>query len=771
MQVILSFLAGIILFHAFHYFPHLTVFSGILGAALLFSRRKPVLVLTLIVGVAYAFLRSCPAYENSFPDQTATFRCRFETYPAKTEKGFFSQQAVILSEIGRTASHGGGLLSGREVVIVSEREFSVGREYALAVKFLRSNRRMNPGSWTGDMPYARLSTVLEEGAAHPSIQAKLQHWRHSIYSYIAENFQKDTGALVASITIGHRAEVSHRMRDAFNTTGLAHILSISGTHFGLFSVFLFGFFRLVVRALPYPLLQRATLYMTPAQAAALLSLPFMIAYLGISGGTIPAIRSFIMIGLFLCGLLISRKGFWLNSLLFAAMVITLWQPNSLFSLSFQLSFLAVLFIGFAIGRADPAGEGSTVKKYVKNSVLLTLSASLGTAPLVAYYFNYISLISPVSNLVVAPLIGFVIIPLSVISAFVFLITGYYPFTSVISSVADITMAGILKLSEVPFADVRVSSFPPIIVILFYVGALLIFLLRKRRCLALVVFIPICAFIFTSILDEDNLTVTFLDVGQGDAAVVELPDGKTLVVDTGMTGREVASFLRYRGKSTIEALLLSHPHPDHSGGLEFIAERFRIGQVWHSSKMLMAESSAHAEPRALERGDVIEGKGYIISVLHPYPEFYTLRGNTHVEENNDSLVLRISGRNGSFLFAGDVEYEAEDDMLHLGKWLESDVLKFPHHGGRTSAHEPFLRLVDPDIVVISVEKNNRFGHPHQETLDMLSGRKVLRTDTDGAIRIMERASGYDIRTYADFQLERAGSINGEWRNIKRLFQEW
>ena len=142
--------------------------------------------------------------------------------------------------------------------------------------------------------------------------------------------------------------MSDGMKDAFNSTGLAHVLSISGTHFGIFSVLLFGLFRLVIKFLPYSLLQRITLYVTPSQGAAALSLPFMLAYLALSGWSIPAVRSFIMISLFLIGLLIGRKRFWLNSLLFAAFVIVLWNPEALFSLSFQLSFLAVLFIGFSI---------------------------------------------------------------------------------------------------------------------------------------------------------------------------------------------------------------------------------------------------------------------------------------------------------------------------------------------------------------------------------------------------------------------------------------
>ena len=134
-------------------------------------------------------------------------------------------------------------------------------------------------------------------------------------------------------------------------------------------------------------------------------------------------------------------------------------------------------------------------------------------------------------------------------------------------------------------------------------------------------------------------------------------------------------------------------------------------------------------------------------------------------------MRIDDKNSSFLFAGDIEDEAEEDMLHLGKWLASDILKVPHHGGRTSANKPFLDAVNPKNAVISAERDNQFGHPHQETLDTLSGKKILRTDTAGAVKIGKTVDGYEVKTYTDSQFEKASELNGEMRNLKRLFQQW
>jgi competence protein ComEC len=277
-----------------------------------------------------------------------------------------------------------------------------------------------------------------------------------------------------------------------------------------------------------------------------------------------------------------------------------------------------------------------------------------------------------------------------------------------------------------------------------------------------------------IFKKKELTVTYLDVGQGDSAVVELPDRKTIVIDTGRTGRETASFLKYKGKKVIDALILSHVHPDHTGGLNYLMKEFRVKELWDNGRLILPEnivSSVKETHRILQRGDAVEGKGYNILAFHPYPEFYSMYGNEYVEANNDSLVIKIKGRKKSFLFTGDVEEEAEEDLSSFGRLLQSDVVKAPHHGGKTSAFRPFLQLVSPEAAVISCGRDNAFGHPHAETLEALHSARILRTDTSGAVNIKESMNGLAIKTFKDFQLERTVSLPGEIQNIKRLFQTW
>jgi len=343
---------------------------------------------------------------------------------------------------------------------------------------------------------------------------------------------------------------------------------------------------------------------------------------------------------------------------------------------------------------------------------------------------------------------------------------------VISAIADMSIAAVTLFSRIPFADVKVPAFPPVLILIYYACFSFYVLFGKKRYLLIIPFLPFVIFLSLSLIEGNPLSATFLDVGQGDAAVIELPDGKTMVIDAGRKGREVSSFLKYRGEETIDFLVLSHSHPDHAGGAEYLTKKYDVKELWNNGRIVLPAAFDRIKQRSLTRGDMIEGRGYTIYILHPYPEFYTVRGNEYDAENNDSLVLKISGKHTSFLFSGDIQDEAEEDILHVGKWLQSDVIKVPHHGGKTSAHGPFFEAVSPEIAVISAGRENPFGHPHQQTLDVLRDVRIFTTPESGAVRIAEKAdSGMKTETFQDFQLKKTNSLSEELLNYKKLFAVW
>jgi len=790
MYIFLSFISGTVLFYTFHLFPVLTGIAFLISALLLLYRGRPLYVPIIIIGLLYAFIRYDPPVEpSSLSSREVIIDCVVRDSPSELSSGWSVNEAYILSAVDLNRGRVIDALRGREMGLISMNGLRPGFRYEAIAKIGNDMERHNPGMRDGGRPLAYLEGIrkVEEVRENP-VRRWFRDSRDRLNRYLRTHFDSDSASLLSAITTGERSVMSEDLKDAFSTTGLAHLLSISGTHFGLFSMLIFGIFRIVIGSMPYRFLQRLTIYLTPSQAAAIISLPFMFFYLIISGASIPALRSFIMINTFLLGLLIGRKGFWLNSLLFAAFLICLWEPSAILSISFQLSFLAVLFIGLCIKEqgpqkgSEPSGWWQRVLRRIagvfKNTLLMSLSASLGTAPLVAYYFHYFSIISPVANLLITPFIGFILVPLSLLSAFIFMFSDHYPLQSIIALVSGVAIGGVRLFASIPTADIKVPAFPLITLPIFYVGVI-VYLAKGSGMVVRYISVSVSTLAFSAIIalplipSKGGMAVTYLDVGQGDSAVIEA-SGKIIAIDTGRTGKELTSYLRYLGKRSIDALVITHADSDHSGGASHVLKGLRVKEIWDNGLLVYPdrpEGFKKTYIRHLERGDVIETEGLTITALHPYRGFYTFSDSEAAAENNDSLVLKVKGKERSFLFTADAADEAEWDMAHLGRWLKSDVLKVSHHGSRSSTTEGFLHHVSPEIAVISVGRYNTYGHPHRDVLERLRGVRIYRTDRDGAIKITETAGGLTVKTYRDFEFEKAGGIVSEWRNIKRLFMRW
>lgn len=815
MNYLIAFIAGILFFNTLHFFPVLTIlFISFIFIYNLF-KKKTIIVFLLLTGILYGYLR----YERVFPIEEmaakqliVNFSVRDKVSDYPTFLSSYLYKGIINSAFESIDSKEIRELSGKEAYLISRVELEKGVIYKLIVRVSGTRIRNNPGSYHEKSMTLKMVQQLGSLAAnHEDLFMKIQNGinnkREELDSYFKSR-SKDSGAFLSSIITGKRDGLGDKVKKSFSRTGLAHILSISGTHFGLLSTFLFFVIRFSISFFPHRLLRRLTIYLTPAQLSAFLSLPFLILYLLISGASIPAIRSFIMITIFLFGLLTNRRGYWLNSLLFAAFLILFWDPSSMNDISFQLSFVAVLFLGYSVkdisnselGYEDQTQRGlfkniSNTRKYqeilgrlftkLRIAFTMSLFISMGTAPLIAYYFHYFSIISPVVNILLTPFICLIILPLALSSSFIFILTGFFPFEGLLLSLVNLTITSVNYLSSLPISAILTGELPMGFIVIFYVVSIAFILItcRPDRFIAssvianqtnakflLYLFIASLLSVFLPGVVNKGLSISLLDVGQGDSTVIETHSGKTFVIDTGKTGREVESYLHFRGKDTIDALILTHADNDHSGGLLRLLNQFRVKEIWDNGLLLYPED-IKTPVKSLSRGDVIELEGLEILVLHPYKGFYS---SLEKGGNEYSLVLKLRGKSGvSFLLTADIEGEAEEDLLHLRQWLRSDGIKISHHGSRNSSSYSFLRAVSPAIAIISVGRENPFGHPHEEVMERLDiiGARVFRTDRDGAIKLTEGEKGFDIKTYNDYILEKATGLESELKNLRRLFQVW
>ena len=477
----------------------------------------------------------------------------------------------------------------------------------------------------------------------------------------------------------------------------------------------------------------------------------------------------------LFGLFLQRRPQALNSLGFAALVILTFNPSQLFTPGFQLSFAAVMSIAFFHQRILAMANRSypvIVERPLFSSIIslsiLTIAATIGTVPLTAYYFNRVSLVSVFANLCIVPLAGifatmtFTMIGISVLSSWL---------AGIFGAASQLVGFGILKINSVlgslSISSVTISDSGWIFASLYFAWLIAVIAFPRTSASGNVLVKKIIfailsganLILYTNLLSSGFIVgkkpeakLYVLDVGQGDAIYVELPDGKNMLVDAGLRFRNydvgervVVPFLQRRGVRELNYFVVTHLHSDHVGGAASVMDKIRIDNFVYpdqlSSSKVWMNTLAHV--RAFKIPSRIVSAGMILDsastcrvyVLHPNRKYVGEGGLAYKTRLNDgSIVLKVCIGGKSFLLVGDAEKRVEHDLVRIyGSFLDSEILKAGHHGSKTSSSSEFLKTVNPDYAVISVGSKNSFGHPSREVLDEMSreGIKFWRTDSLGA----------------------------------------
>ncbi|OGP23429.1 MAG: DNA internalization-related competence protein ComEC/Rec2 [Deltaproteobacteria bacterium GWB2_55_19] len=614
-----------------------------------------------------------------------------------------------------------------------------------------------------------LVSKAEEGAGPTRW---VEHLRARIRGFIDGSSTRHKEPLKALI-IGEQRGIEKGLRDAFARTGTAHILSISGLHAGIVALF---FYRLFFSLLK--LSERALLSFNARKLAMGLSLGPVVVYGLLSGFPVPAQRAVIMVAAFIATFMLNRGRDWFNVLALAGVIIVLAYPHSAWDISFQLSFASVAGIIYLVPRLRKRLEisdnrlkgrgrvgaffGRLWNRSIAPALLVTISASLATAPLVAWHFNMVSLAGLFANMIAVP-VSALIIPLLLISSF-FSFLWQWPAEALLalSGLLFEIMARVIRsFSSLPFSSIRVTTPTLLEIALLYALAIALVNIRRVR-----ISVYIAVGVFIAILvdfgywtykaqGDGALRATFISVGQGESTLIEFPDNRRMLIDGGggfksefdAGERIVGPFLWSRKIGSIDYMVASHAQLDHIGGLKFIVDNFGVKEFWWNG---VGDLKGLGDSLT-ERGVLIRvvGKGRELPVddvggvrveaLHPLKDY-------GFNTNNMSLVLRLTyGRDG-ILFTGDIGEEGEGALA--GEDIKATVLKAPHHGSKGSSKLKFIQKVGPSVVVVSAGRNNRFGFPNKETLETYSSVKarVFRTDLDGAITIETRGNGLQVSRY-------------------------
>ena len=564
---------------------------------------------------------------------------------------------------------------------------------------------------------ANLSSITEiRQQSSLSFFERLHELRRQAIVSIQRNFPAPMQHYMTGLLFGYLDKSFDEMSDVYTSLGIIHLFALSGMQVGFFvALFRFIILRLGLRRDYVDILQ----------------IPFSLVYAGLTGFSVSVIRSLIQSAFANLGI---KK---LDNLAFTLMTLFILMPNFLLTTGGILSFTYAFILSFI--------DFDELSHYQK---ILTecFAISLGSLPVLLYFFSVFQPLSLLLTAIFSLAFDTLILP---VLTFVFLLSPLVKITAL--NPFFVFLETIIKFSKSLIGTPLVFGRPSlgILLLLLLIIGLLYDCYRHKK-VAIFLF-SIIALLFFQIKHPLENEVTVVDIGQGDSILVRDVKGQTLLIDVGgkvrfsekkswqkrladsNAERTLIPYLKSRGIGKIDQLVLTHTDTDHMGDMLEVAKELKIGQVLVSPgsltkpdfvvKLRQMKTPVHA----VSAGDNLPIMGSHLQVL--YPNAVGDGGN------NDSVVLygNLLGKN--FLFTGDLEEEGEEQMMATYPNLPVDVLKAGHHGSKGSSSPEFLDHISPQMALISAGQNNRYKHPHQETLDRFQNQNmtIYRTDQQGAIR--------------------------------------
>jgi len=785
-----AFVAGILLGSRLA-LPFALIFIGLIPLPLLFflPQKRPLIIIAAVCLIA--FFGGALCYQTSLPPEDGS-HIKFYTDQEVQIEGMVSADP----EVRDSATH--IRLSVSTIDPDNEGWREVGGDVLLFVPrypeyeygdVLRVAGELETPTQLGDFDYKNYlkNQGIYATMLYPQIERldtgqgiKPLEWiyslRNSLADSIAEAMPEPQAALTQGILLGIRYNIPADVRYDFTITGTAHLLAISGLHLAIIAGMLVSLGKLLFG-------KRHYIYVW-------LALAIIWLYAILTGFHPPVVRGAIMASVFLSAELLGRQRTAITSLALAAAVMVGIDPKIVFDAAFQLSFAAIAGLIFiapplhGLGRrmvGATLGEGGLIVSLgniVSDGFSVTLAATIAVWPLVAYYFGVVSLVGPLVTF-----LGLLAMPLIIILGAAAGLIGlaFMPLAQGIGWVAWLFNSYLLFVvggfAALPLSSVEAGRFSPAFIAVYYgVLAIIVGLVRGRGwgerakswlgsgargfsrlpwrwVVPPLVILAALTSVAAITMPDDELHVSFLDVGQGDAILIQRGSQQVLI-DGGGSPQTLTGELGERmpfWDRTIELVVLTHPHADHLGGLVEVLERYQVEQVLYPyldydsplydewCRLIDEKEIASIAVQADQEIDL--GEGVTMTVLHPPA---TLMEGTGSDINNNSAVLRLELGRVSFLFTGDIEWEAEFRLIAGGAELECTVLKVGHSGSLTSTSADFLAATSPLVAVISVGEDNPYGHPHGDVVERLveeiGAENIFRTDEDGTIEFITDGEG-------------------------------
>jgi len=716
-----------------------------------------------------------------------------ELFPDKTRLYLHTEKIIEHKKIT--------IINGELLLTIQEKlyTFNYGDRVRFSAKLRFPRNFNNPGRFDynrylalkGILVIASLydgTAIVKVGTTVPnSLLLRGEHYRTQIRNFLSTHLSSPEADIARALILGEKGSIPKGLREQFSATGIAHILAISGLHIGIIALVSFFLVRHLLACSTWIILATDIF-----KVAALLTLVPVVSYWFIAGYGPGTTRATIMVITYLLAIIIAKQEDVWNTLTLAAFIILTFSPSSLFDISFQLSFISVMAIlyltphlsAFLFQHTPDPLEGpppwwkKTARK-ITLFLMVTISALVGTAPIVAFYFHRFSPWGWLTNLILIPLIGFLVVPLGLLtSLLVFLFQPLAIYTAhMMEALICISLSLVNCFTALPYADYRITTPTLFEMGLFYLGVICLVTLKQSSkaryglVLVAIAFMVNQSFWYYQTGGNPLLRITSLDVGQGEATLVQFPRGTTMLIDGGgfydnsfdLGEKVVAPALWKKKIKHIDIVVLSHPHPDHLNGLVSIVKNFSVQEVWTNGEKIRSEPFEEFERTIATKGirKLVLGRGggqrtingVEIEVLHPpAPPRHSPSKSYSKELNNHSLVLRLTYKDITLLLTGDISREVERDLIHTVPCLKSTILKVPHHGSATSSSSAFLKEVQPEIALLSLGYENIFHLPHPDILKRYhdQGCQLYRTDQDGAITIETDGSFITIKTFLDHE---------------------